>query len=166
MAVLRLIGELYHCCETAKRDQLRNMSYDMKKYFISLVLLFVATNLALAESPAGLWLLDNGKLTVKVSECGENICGVIAGLEEPLQKDGSPKLDFQNPDEALRSRHIIGLPVFNGLRPNGENQWKGKIYSADDGGTYRAYATLVGDRFEVKGCWGPFCKDLNFKRIK
>jgi uncharacterized protein (DUF2147 family) len=138
----------------------------MKKLLISTVVFILGSNIALAESPEGLWLLDSGKLTVRVSSCGDNICGVIANLAEPLQKDGSPKLDFKNPDESLRSRHVIGSTVFNSLRPNGENQWKGKIYNADDGGIYRAFATLSGDHFDVKGCWGPFCKDLNFKRIK
>jgi uncharacterized protein (DUF2147 family) len=139
----------------------------MKKLLISIILLLVSSSFAQAENPEGLWLLSTGKLTVRVTKCGgENICGVIAALEHTLNNDGTPKLDFKNPDESMRSRHVIGSAVFNGLVPNGENNWKGRIYSADDGGTYRAFAKLDGDRFEVKGCWGPFCKDLNFKRIK
>jgi uncharacterized protein (DUF2147 family) len=139
----------------------------MKKILLLSALLFSTSTFAQADGPDGLWLLNNGKLTVRVSKCGgENICGVIAALEHTLNDDGTPKLDFKNPNEALRSRHVIGSPVFTGLTPYGANQWKGKIYSADDGGTYRAFAKLEGDRFEVKGCWGPFCKDLNFKRIK
>jgi uncharacterized protein (DUF2147 family) len=122
---------------------------------------------AQAASAEGFWLLSSGKLTVKVSNCdGDKICGTISGLAQPLQQDGGPKLDFKNPDRSLRSRHVIGLPVFTGMVPTGENRWKGTIYNADDGGTYRAYATLNGDKFEVKGCWGPFCKDLNFSRVK
>jgi uncharacterized protein (DUF2147 family) len=115
----------------------------------------------------GFWLLSNGKLTVKVSYCdGDKLCGSISALEHTLNADGTAKLDFKNPNAALRSRHVIGSPVFSGLVPAGENRWKGKIYSADDGGTYRAYATLNGDAFEVKGCWAVFCKDLNFNRVK
>lgn len=142
----------------------------MKVLFVSTMLL---TNLfglaAMAGGPdaEGLWLLSNGKLTVKVSYCdGDKLCGVISGLEHKLNDDGTEKLDFKNPNTALRSRRVIGSPVFSGLVPSGGNRWKGKIYSADDGGTYHAFATLNGDAFEVKGCWMVFCKDLNFTRVK
>lgn len=142
----------------------------MKTLLISpIFLLSLFGGLALAEGPTaeGLWLLSNGKLTVKVSYCGDGrICGSISALEHTLNDDGTEKLDFKNPDASLRSRRVIGSSVFNGLVPAGENRWKGKIYSADDGGTYRAIATLKGDAFEVKGCWLVFCKDLNFKRVQ
>jgi uncharacterized protein (DUF2147 family) len=133
----------------------------------SIVLLLAGSAHAESVNPEGLWLLSNGKLTVKVVRCdGDKICGNIHALEHTLNDDGTEKLDFKNPDQSMRSRHVIGSPVFTGLVPNGENRWKGKIYSADDGGTYRAYATLNGDAMKVQGCWGPFCKNLNFKRIK
>ena len=142
----------------------------MKVLFVSVMFLLGAFMIpALAEAPNadGSWLLSNGKLTIKVTYCeADKLCGVIARLEHTFNDDGTPKLDFKNPNAALRSRHVIGSPVFTGLDPAGENRWKGKIYSADDGGTYSAYATLKGDAFEVKGCWAVFCKDLNFTRVK
>ncbi len=142
----------------------------MKVLFVSamfVVNMFGLSAFANGPSADGLWLLSNGKLTVKVSYCdGTKLCGVISGLEHTLNDDGTEKLDFKNPNASLRSRLVIGSPVFNGLVPVGENKWKGKIYSADDGGTYRAFATLNGDAFEVKGCWVVFCKDLNFTRVK
>jgi uncharacterized protein (DUF2147 family) len=135
--------------------------------FASFLTLYASAAQAEAIDPEGLWLLSSGKLTVKVVRCeGDKICGNIYALEHTLNGDGTEKLDFKNPNRSLRSRRVIGSPVFTGLIPTGENHWKGKIYSADDGGTYRAYATLKGDAMEVKGCWGPFCKDINFKRIK
>jgi uncharacterized protein (DUF2147 family) len=137
--------------------------------FLLAALMSLFSYSAFAEGPTaeGLWLLSNGKLTVKVSYCGEGkLCGSIASLEHTLNDDGTEKLDFKNPNTALRARHVIGSSVFNGLVPAGENRWKGKIYSADDGGTYRATATLNGNAFEVKGCWLVFCKDLNFSRVQ
>jgi uncharacterized protein (DUF2147 family) len=134
-----------------------------------LISLFVSPLMASAEptNPEGMWVMTNGKLTVKVAFCGgQNLCGNIVALQRGLNKDGTPRLDKKNPNAALRARQLIGLQVFNGLAPTGENQWKGTIYNADDGGTYRAYASLNGDKMEVKGCWGPFCKDLNFKKVK
>jgi uncharacterized protein (DUF2147 family) len=132
-----------------------------------LVALFNAVTFAAAATADGYWLLSNGKLTVRVTYCGgTKLCGSISSLERTLNEDGTEKLDFKNPNASMRSRRVIGSTVFNGLVPAGENRWKGKIYSADDGGTYRAIATLKGNAFEVKGCWLMFCKDLNFSRIK
>jgi uncharacterized protein (DUF2147 family) len=133
----------------------------------SMLMLMNTSAFADSSDPAGLWLMGNGKVTVKVVRCGgDKICGNIVGLEHTLNSDGTEKLDFKNPNPALRSRRVIGLQVFGGMAPYGDNRWKGKIYSADDGGTYRAYATLNGNAMEVKGCWGPFCKDIHFTRIK
>lgn len=142
---------------------------DMKTINLIASMLLMSGTAAFAQTgnPVGHWQLDNGTLTVKIVKCdGDKICGKISALEHTLNPDGTEKLDFRNPNTAMRSRHIIGSPVFSGMEPSGENQWKGTIYSADDGGTYRAYATLSGNKMDVKGCWGPFCKNLNFKRVK
>jgi uncharacterized protein (DUF2147 family) len=129
------------------------------------VALMGTASMAHADNPEGLWKM--GELTVKVVTCeADHLCGTIYSVGARLNPDGSEKLDFRNPNPSLRKRKIVGVPVFQGLVPNGDNKWKGTIYSADDGGTYRAYASLNGNAMDVQGCWGPFCKTLNFKRIK
>lgn len=116
--------------------------------------------------PEGTWRMNNGKVTVRVSYCGgQALCATIVGLAKPTYKDGTPKIDKHNPNPALRSRRVIGLAIISGMAPNGANHWKGQIYNADDGGTYRSTAELVGDRMVVKGCWGPFCKTMDFRRV-
>ncbi len=117
-------------------------------------------------SADGLWRLGNGKLTVKVEYCkGDNICAKVAGLAKPFHSDGTPKLDENNPNKSLRQRPVIGIQLIDGMSPTGPNSWKGKIYNADDGHTYSAYAKLNGNSLQVKGCWGPFCKNLDFSRV-
>jgi uncharacterized protein (DUF2147 family) len=117
-------------------------------------------------TPDGLWRLSNGNLTVKVEKCyGVKICAKVAGLAHPLHDDGTPKLDENNPNSSLRSRPVIGIQIMDGMIPTGANSWKGKIYNADDGHTYSAYAKLKGNALQVKGCWGPFCKNLDFSRV-
>jgi uncharacterized protein (DUF2147 family) len=132
-------------------------------------LLLVAAQTAFAEAtnPDGNWRMDNGKVTVKVTHCyGDKICASVIALAKPLRDDGSPKVDEHNPNRALRSRPIIGMQIIDGMANSGDNYWKGKIYSSDDGGIYSAYARIDGDFLHVKGCWGPFCKKLDFKRVK
>ena len=117
------------------------------------------------DSPVGTWRLGKGKLVVRVDYCdGQKLCANIVGLRKPLDRDGNPKLDKENPNKSLRNRPIIGLQIIDGMKPDGDNRWVGSIYNADDGGTYRATARVNDNKFMVRGCWGPFCKDLTFSR--
>jgi uncharacterized protein (DUF2147 family) len=123
------------------------------------------SGLALAgEGATGVWKLESGKVTVRITPCGPNLCGTIVGLAKPLNKKGQPKLDKKNPNEALRSRPVIGLIILANMKPAGENRWKGTIYNADDGRTYASYMKLSGNDMKVKGCVGPFCKSMRFVR--
>ena len=118
-----------------------------------------------AENPDGKWQMGN--LTISVRHCGgELLCGNIVSLGARLNPDGTEKLDWKNPNPELRKRHVVGIPIFQGMAPNGPNKWKGVIYSADDGNTYRSYATVNGSNMDVQGCWGPFCKTLKFVRVQ
>lgn len=115
----------------------------------------------------GNWRSGKGKVIVEVVPCQENkICANIIGLAKPNSKNGKPKVDRENPDASLRSRPLIGLQVVTGMAPSGKNKWKGKIYNADDGRTYTAEAKLSGNKLVIKACWGPFCKDTRFTRVK
>ncbi len=119
-----------------------------------------------AMGPYGDWLLDNGQLVVRVTPCGGNVCANVVWLPEPNNADGTPKLDLKNPSPALKSRHVIGMPLLENMAPAGPNLWRGLVYSADDGAYYHATAHVDGDKLQVKGCWLVFCKDLNFNRKK
>lgn len=120
-----------------------------------------------ATGPLGNWTLSDGRLTVKAVYCqGNRICANVIRLQEPNNGDGTPKLDLKNKNTALRSRHLIGMPVIEGMDQTGPNTWKGQIYSSDDGDYYRGYASVNGDHLDVKGCWFIICRDLNFTRDK
>ena len=117
--------------------------------------------------PNGLWSMSNGKVSVKVSQCGAGLCGTIVGLKEPISKiDGKPKVDRENPDPALRQRALIGLSILIGMKPAGDAAWKGQIYNPDDGKTYSATVKLDGDVMKVRGCvLAVLCKTNDFTRI-
>jgi uncharacterized protein (DUF2147 family) len=119
-----------------------------------------------AEGPAGTWKVASGKVTVKIEYCEtDRLCGNIVALAKPLDKQGKPKVDRKNPNPALRSRPMVGLVVFNAMKPEGPDSWSGKIYNADDGTTYRATAKLDGNKFTVKACWTFICKKIKFNRV-
>lgn len=138
------------------------------KHLLSALILttaFAATPVYAAQSPMGTWSM--GKVTVKVVDCGGNICANIVALKEPISKiDGKPKVDRENPDPSKRTRPLIGLAVISGMKPAGEGKWTGTIYNADDGKTYSATLRIDGATLKVQGCvLGVLCKTNNFVRV-
>ncbi len=138
----------------------------MKATGLAVLGLLATTGYALADDPSGTWRLDNGKVTVKVQQCGAEVCANIVALKEPTYKDGTPKIDKYNKDPSLRSRPLLGLPVLSNMKSAGDNKWEGNIYNADDGRTYSATMTLTGSTMKLKGCVaGIFCKTNTFKKL-
>lgn len=111
--------------------------------------------------------MSNGKVTVRVSDCGPGICGTIVGLKEPISKiDGKPKVDRENPNPSLRKRPLVGLAILIGMKPAGSNTWQGAIYNPDDGKTYKTTVKLVGNTMKVRGCvLSILCKTNTFRRL-
>jgi len=123
---------------------------------------------AFAVSAEGTWMSADGGTKVRIAKCGgERLCGRVVWLNVPNDPaTGKPKTDKHNPDQAKRSRPLIGVPVVNGLRPSGEGKWSGQIYNADDGKTYQANVTVVSaNAMRVEGCvLGFLCKGQTWKR--
>jgi len=134
---------------------------------VSVLALTLMAGGAQAGEPTGTWVMNNGKVTVKVTECGAGLCGHIVGLKEPVYKDGTKKIDKYNPNKSLRKRPLMGLALMENMQPDGDNKWTGSIYNPDDGKTYSATMALRGDNvMRVKGCvLGVLCKNNDFKRV-
>ncbi len=128
------------------------------------ILMIAAAAPALAANPDGIWSMSNGKVTVRVSDCGSNLCAKIVGLKEPISKiDGKPKVDRENPSAGKRTRPLIGLSILINMKPAGDGLWKGAIYNPDDGKTYSATVVHDGKTMKVKGCVASvFCKTNTF----
>jgi len=122
---------------------------------------------AQSAEPVGVWLTEKGDARVKITKCGSGICGVIVSLREPIDHaTGEPQVDDKNPNPSLRTRPIIGLSLFIGMRPSAPGKWSGQIYNADDGGTYVSYVTFSGgDALRVEGCVGMICGGETWSRV-
>ena len=123
---------------------------------------------AAAGSPNGKWSMANGKVIVRVTECGgQSLCAKIVGLKEPTYKDGKRKVDRFNKSAKLRKRPLIGLSLVRNMRPKGSNTWAGTIYNPDDGNTYSATVTLNGNTMRLQGCvLGALCKTQTLVRVE
>ena len=140
------------------------MGRAVKSYLVAIPMVIVMSATALADSPAGLWILESGKASVRISPCPQGFCGRLAGLTKPLYKLGKPKLDKHNPDPALRKRRLVGITLFRGLRATRANEWQARVYLPFDGRIYEAVLKLDGSTMRVQGCVGPFCRSKRFFR--
>jgi uncharacterized protein (DUF2147 family) len=122
---------------------------------------------AAAETATGVWRMANGKVTVRVSPCGANLCGTVVGLKKPRDDEGRPRLDKENPNPALRRRPVIGLTILSNMKVGGQGRWTGTIYNPDDGNTYRSEMRLQNaNTMKVDGCVAVFCRSMKFIRVQ
>lgn len=136
-----------------------------------IVFMFTPLSGAFAQEsgdPSGIWLTQAGDAKVKVSRCGPGICGTVVWLRDSIDPNtGKAPVDDKNPNPALRRRPMIGLPLFSTMQPSGVSRWAGRIYNADDGGTYDSDIAMTGpDSLRVNGCVGALCSGENWTRSK
>ena len=125
-------------------------------------------SVARADTPIGLW--ETGKSHIEIYRCGDLLCGRIAALDEPLDAEGHPKTDGNNPEPALRDRPILGMDLIAGFSRKSDERWTGgTIYDPRDGKTYKCKMTLKEDgTLEVRGYVGLslFGKTVVWTRIE
>jgi uncharacterized protein (DUF2147 family) len=134
-----------------------------KLLFVVLVFFLAAPVISSGPNDVlGMWKTEGDRSRIELYKCGDNICGKVAWLREPRftrSRDGpvgEVKLDLRNPDEALRTRHILGLQVIEGLTYVGDNTWeKGLCYDPKSGNSYKCKMRFVApDRIDLRGYIG------------
>ncbi len=120
-------------------------------------LLCSSTAWANGDQLLGVWLSPDDKATIEIYQQDGKYSGRIIDLKEPLYPagdesglEGQPKIDRNNPDEALQDRPVIGLNLLRGFVYKGESkgvhQWhKGKIYDPGNGKDYKCTIKLNAD---------------------
>jgi uncharacterized protein (DUF2147 family) len=116
----------------------------MKKIILSLAaFLFLAFQVAAqADRIVGFWLTEEKDAQIQiVKSANGKYNGTIVWLDEPLEDNGSVKVDDENPDPALQKRPILGLHLLKDFVYNSKDkEWKdGTIYDPDSGKTYDCY---------------------------
>jgi uncharacterized protein (DUF2147 family) len=125
----------------------------------------VAAAPAAVPSHRGQWFTEGGKSRVEVGDCGPQICATIVWLKEPNDEKGKPLHDGYNKRAQLRSRPILGLPLFEGMRPNGKG-WIGKVYDPEEGDQYDDVSVWQSapDTLSIKGCVLFICQTHAWQR--
>lgn len=119
--------------------------------------------------PVGQWVTNGGKSLVEVTICGptnQGICANVVWLRDPNDTKGRPHTDVLNPNPALRKRPIIGLPLFENMRPKGTQRWVGRVYDPEAGESYDNVEVWLdaGGQLKLKGCVMMFCETHAWKR--
>lgn len=120
------------------------------KRSLSLAIAFAScaaySSAALAESPNGTWLRDNGA-HIQAFDCSGGLGLKVTKSPEPAK---------------------VGKLIMCGAKKSGENKWKGSVLNLDDGQTYSGYVTLSGGSLTLSGCvlGGIICKNDTWSRIK
>ena len=139
--------------------------FSMPLAALGLMTIALTSSPALAGDPAGMWLSQDGDVKMKVSHCGANICGTIAWLKEPNDKNGKPKVDANNADASKRNRPVMGTAIILPMKADGADKWSGQVYNAEDGKTYSGSFALSGaNKADLKGCVAIICKTKTWTR--
>jgi uncharacterized protein (DUF2147 family) len=125
---------------------------------------------ASATDPTGTWHTQGQLAQVLIAKCGENLCGTIVALKDPIDPaTGKPQTDTENEDATKRGRPVIGIQVVIGMRPAGTNTWSGQFYSPEEGKTVGGNLILKdADTLTVQGCLlgGLLCRSETWTRAR
>ena len=117
-----------------------------------------------AQPVTGRWATVDGKAIVHIAPCGKHVCGKIEKILKPTP--GRPETDIKNPDQALRSRPLVGLPLLSGFADDGE-LWKGTIYDPESGKSYTSKVSRnPNGTLKVQGCIAFFCKTQTWTAVR
>lgn len=128
--------------------------------FLLVVFFFVQSFITFQEDPngiVGVWKTGDGNAMVRIYKNGEKFQGKIVWLKEPNDPEtGKPKVDKNHPDDASKTRPILGLVNIWGFVHKEKNVWEdGNIYDPKNGNTYSCTIKLINaNTLEVRGFIG------------
>lgn len=128
-------------------------------FFILSILLITFANTSTqvnADDILGIWQTGSGKARVHIKKAGTKYYGQIVWLKIPLNTEGKPKHDINNPDISKRQHPLIGLHMLLGFEHVGGNKWEnGTIYDPENGKTYSCKAELINENsLNIRGYIG------------
>ena len=141
----------------------------MKRFFTIVVMMLSAASVMSAQDIIGKWKLEDGSAIVEVYRQGNVFNGRIVWLETPINADGTPVLDTNNPDKSLQSRQLINLNMLSGLKAEGKEYNGGTIYDPGNGKTYNCSMKVENGVLKVRGSLdkrGLLGRTMDWFRVK
>ncbi|WP_338687913.1 DUF2147 domain-containing protein [Bradyrhizobium sp. 26S5] len=98
-----------------------------------------------ANSPLGVWLTEEKEGTVRIEQCGANLCGYAVD----------------------KKSNVNGEQILINMKP-GKDKWSGRIFDPSSGSTYDSTIAMKNsDTLRVQGCafGGMFCGGQTWTRV-
>jgi uncharacterized protein (DUF2147 family) len=105
----------------------------------------------------GVWKTGEGNALVRIYKNGDKYQGKVVWLKEPIDPEtGKPKVDKNHPDDASKTRPVLGLINIWGFKYIEKNKWdEGNIYDPKNGNTYSCTIKMINpNTLEVRGYIG------------
>ena len=106
----------------------------------------------------GKWMSEEKNVMVQVYKNGDKYAAKLIWFDDSddRSKPMNTRVDYKNPDPALRNRKLIGMEVVDNLEYNpSTNSWEnGMIYDAKSGRTWSSAASITSKGvLKVTGYW-------------
>jgi uncharacterized protein (DUF2147 family) len=126
----------------------------MKKVLFSFAILVLAavTLSAQANKITGVWITASDSSSVNIiKHTNGKYIGNINWILVPLNDEGKPKVDKNNPDPILAKEPVMGLKLLRKFVYNEKkDRWEdGSIYDPDNGKTYSCYGWFEDGNYDV-----------------
>ena len=113
-----------------------------------------------AADVVGVWMDHTKRGAIEIIPCGARLCGYVYWVKDPMQRNGKPVLDTNNPDPARRGKPMCGTLILANLTQQGRAPigfvWgAGSIYNPEEGQNFDAELKLLsGNELSVLGYLG------------
>ena len=127
----------------------------MKKGILAAIFAVTAATAALADPVEGVWKTqpdDGAYAHVKMSPCGDAICGTI----EKTFNDGG---EYKSPN--------LGKALVRGMKPTSSGKYEGEVWRPSNDKIYLGKIELNGATLKLAGCvaGGLICSKQTWQRL-
>ncbi|WP_322865384.1 DUF2147 domain-containing protein [Aquicoccus sp. G2-2] len=128
----------------------------MRKLLALAAVMTMGAGVAMADPAEGMWKtqVDDGAYAhVKMSKCGQDICGVIA---KSFKAEG----EYNSPNK--------GKMLVRHMKPNGDGSYNGEVWRPSNNKIYVGKMSVNGNKLVLKGCvvGGLICSGQTWTRLK
>lgn len=114
----------------------------------------------------GIWANPPADAHIEIFEENGRYFGKVVWLKDPLDPQGNPKKDKNNPKASLRTREILGITLLHDLQYKGGKYSGGSIYTPERGMELSCKAQMTSaQELKLTVSKGIFSKNVIWTRV-
>lgn len=107
-----------------------------------------------ADDVLGIYLTEIKDAKIQVYKKNGKFYGKVVWMADPIDENGNPQTDKENPIEVLQKRPILNMDILSNLSFDDDEWSGGTIYDPKTGDSYDCKIWLVGNTLKVRGYLG------------